>query len=46
MEDIITSSNEVLKCFESDMAVETRKLDNSTQETAGNNDSAMQTAGS
>jgi hypothetical protein len=44
LEEIITSRNEVLKEFESDMAVEIRKLSNPTCETAKNNVTVKQTA--
>jgi hypothetical protein len=46
VEEIITSSNEVYKDWVSDTAVEIRKLGNSTQETADNNDTVKQIAGS
>jgi hypothetical protein len=46
LEEIISWSNEVPQDFDSDMAVEIRKLDNPTQYTAENNDTMKQTAGS
>jgi len=46
LEEIITSSNEVFKDFESDMAVGIRQLGNSTWKTAQIHDTAKQTAGS
>jgi len=44
--EIITSSNEVFNDCVSDMAVEIQKLGNPTQETAENNDTVKQIAGS
>jgi len=46
LEEIITLSNEVLKDFVSDMAVEIRMLGILTRETADNHDTVKQTAGS
>ena len=46
LEEIITSSNEVFKDCVSDMAVEIQKLGNPTRETAENNDTVKQIAGS
>jgi hypothetical protein len=46
LEDIITSSNEVFKDCAFHMAVEIRKLVNPTRETAENNDTVKQIAGS
>ena len=46
LEEIITSSNEVFKDCVSDMAVEIQKLGNLTRETAENNDTVKQIAGS
>jgi hypothetical protein len=46
LEEIITSSNEVLKDCVSDMVVEIQKLGNPTQKTAENSDTVKQTAGS
>jgi hypothetical protein len=46
LEEIITSSNDVFKDFVSDMAVEIRNLGNLNQETAENNDTVKQIAGS
>ena len=46
LEGIITSSNEVFKDCVSDMAVEIRLLGIPTRETAENNDTVKQTAGS
>jgi len=46
LEEIITLSNDMFKDLESDMAVEIRKLGNPTRETAENNDTVKQTAGS
>jgi hypothetical protein len=46
LEEIITSSNEVFKDCVSDMAVEIQKLCNPTRETAENNDTVNQIAGS
>jgi len=46
LEEIITSSKEVFKDFVSDMAVDIRKLGNTTQKIAENNDTVKQTAGS
>jgi hypothetical protein len=43
---IITSKNEVLKDCVSEMVVEIRKLGNPNQETAENNDTVKQIAGS
>jgi len=45
LEEIITSSNEVFKGFESDMAVGIRKLGNLTPKTAKSNDKVKQSAG-
>jgi len=42
----MTSSNEVFKDFESDMAVGIIKLGNLTRQTAGSNNTAKQTVGS
>ena len=44
MEEIIPSSNEVIKDCVSDMAVETRNLGNPTRETAKNNETVKQIA--
>ena len=46
LEEIITLSNEVVKDFVSDMAVQIRKLGNTTRKTAENNYTVKQTAGS
>ena len=46
LEDIITSSNEVFKDCVSDMAVEIQELGNPTRETAKNNHTVKQIAGS
>jgi len=46
LEEIITSSNEVLEDFVSNMAVEIGKLGNTTQKTTENNDTVKQTVGS
>jgi hypothetical protein len=46
LEEIITYTNEVFKDCVSDMAVQIRKLGNPTGETAENNDTAKQIAGS
>jgi len=46
LEEIITSSIEVYKDFESDMAVEIRKLCNPTRETAESHIIVQQNAGS
>jgi hypothetical protein len=46
LEEILTSSNEVFKDFESDMAVGIRKLGNLTRETAESTDTIQRTAGS
>jgi len=46
LEEIITSSNEVIVDFESDMALGIRNLGNPTQTTAEGNDIVKQTAGS
>jgi hypothetical protein len=46
LEVIITVSEEVLKDFESDMAVRIRMLGGPTPETAETHDSAKQTVGS
>jgi len=46
LEEIITSSNEVFKDFESDMAVGIRKLVNLTRETAESNNTVHLLAGS
>jgi len=46
VEKIITSSNEVFKDCVSNMAGEIRKLGNPSRETAENNDTVKQTAGS
>jgi hypothetical protein len=46
LEEIIISSQEVFKDFESDMVVEIRMLGHLTRETAENNDTVKQTAGS
>jgi len=46
LEEIITSSNEVLIYCESDMVVGIRELGNPTGKTAESNDTAKQTAGS
>jgi hypothetical protein len=46
LKEIITTSNVVVKDFESDMAVGIRKLDNRTCETAESSVTAKQTAGS
>ena len=46
LEEIITSSNEVFKDCVSDMGVEIEKLGNPTRETAENNDTVKQIAGS
>jgi len=45
LEEIITSTNEVFKDFLSDMAVEFRKLGNTTRKDAQNNNTVYQTAG-
>jgi len=45
-EEIITSSNEVFKDFVPDMAEDIRKLGNTTQKTAENNDPVKETRGS
>ena len=45
-EEIITSSNEMFKEYESDMAVGNRQLGNSTGETARSQVTVQQTAGS
>jgi len=44
LEDIITSSKEVLKEFEANMALEIRKLGNQTRETAENKYTVKETA--
>jgi len=46
LEEILTSSNEVFKDFQSDMAVGIRKLGNATRNTAKGNDTVKQTADS
>ena len=46
LEEIITSTNEAFKDSVSDMAVEIGKLGNPTRETAENNDTVKQIAGS
>jgi len=46
LEGIMTSTNEVFKDCSSGMAVEIRKLGNSTRETAENDDTVQQIAGS
>jgi hypothetical protein len=46
LEDIITSSNEVLKDFESNRVVGISKLGNANQETAKNNVIVMRNTGS
>jgi len=46
LEEMIISSNEVFKDFVCDMAVEMRKLGNTTPETAENNDTVKHTVGS
>jgi hypothetical protein len=46
LEEIITSSKEVFKCFESDMPVRIRMLGDPTRETAEYNKKVKQTAGS
>jgi len=46
LEEIITSSNEVFKECVSDIAVEIRMVGIPTRETAENNDTVQQTAGS
>ena len=46
MEEITTSSKEVFKDFESDIAAGIRNLGNVTRKTAKGNDTVMQTAGS
>jgi hypothetical protein len=46
LEEIIPSSNEVFKDCGSDMAVEICKLGNPTRESAENNDTVKQIAGS
>ena len=46
LEEIITSSNQVLKDFVSDMAVQIRMLGILTRDTVENNDTLKQTAGS
>jgi len=46
LEEIITSSNDVFNDCVSDMAVEIQKLSNPTPETAENNDTVQQIAGS
>jgi hypothetical protein len=46
LEEIIISSNQVFKDFECNMAVETKKPGNPTQETAENNDTVKHTVGS
>jgi len=46
LEEIITSSNEVVKDLVSDMAVEISILSIPTRETAENNDTVKPTAGS
>jgi len=46
LEEMITSSNEVFKDSVSDMVVEIQKLGNPTRETAENNDTVKQIAGS
>jgi hypothetical protein len=45
LQEIITSSNEVLKDIVSDMAVEITKPGNPTPKTAINNDTGKHTAG-
>jgi hypothetical protein len=45
-EQIITSSNDVVKHFVSNMAVAIRTLGNASRKTAENNDPVKQTAGS
>ena len=46
LEEIITSSNEVFKDFESDMVARIRTQGNQTAKTAECNDAVTQTAGS
>jgi hypothetical protein len=46
LEELITSSQEVFKDFESDMAVRIRMLGDPTRETAESNDTVKRTAGS
>jgi len=46
LEEIITSSNDMLKDFESDMAVGIRQLGIPTRKTAESNDTAKYTVGS
>jgi hypothetical protein len=46
MEEMTTSSNEVFKDFEPDMAVDILKLGKPPGETAENNDTVKQTGGS
>jgi len=46
LEEMITSRNEVFNDFVSDMAVENRTLGILTRESANNNDTVKQTAGS
>jgi hypothetical protein len=46
LEEFITSSKEVFKDFESDMAGKSRMLGELTRETAESNDTVKQTAGS
>jgi len=46
LEEIITSSNEVFKDFESDIAVAIGQLANPTRMTAESNDTPKHTAGS
>ena len=46
LEEIITSSNEVLKNFESDMVVRSRKQGDPTQQPAESNDTVKSTEGS
>jgi len=45
LEEIITSSNGVLKDFVSDMALDIRNMGNTTRKTAENNNTLKQTAG-
>jgi len=45
-DEIVTSRNEVFKDFVSDMAVDIRMLGIPTRETAENDDTLQQTAGS
>ena len=46
LEEIITSSNEVFKDFECDLALGIGQLGNPTQKPAESNDTAKQVAGS